>query len=288
MTSRFSLRPSSSQLGQAVEHNLTALFRAMTASLEGDLLETESLSMHHAFPSNPMFHGVWGANLEGDAVDGAIDRAIAWFKEREAPFFFWWVGPSSRPAELGKRLQARGLLSVGEQAYAASPTDAAAAAPCMTMDLEYVDEGVLQQTPAEFSMREASREADLHAFQRVFTEAYGTPEWAAQAWVDATLHAGFELSPWRIYVGWLGEQPVATTILFIGGNVASVYSVATIPAARKRGIGAAITLRPLLQARDQGLRHAVLFSTDVGVRVYERIGFQRTASSISRYLWRAP
>lgn len=75
-------------------------------------------------------------------------------------------------------------------------------------------------------------------------------------------------------------------MLFNGAGVVSVYAVATLPAVRGRGIGAAITLKPLLLARDQGYRHGILFSSEMGVPVYERIGFRLTDVRINRYLWR--
>jgi GNAT superfamily N-acetyltransferase len=75
-------------------------------------------------------------------------------------------------------------------------------------------------------------------------------------------------------------------MLFNGGGVASVYAVGAVPAARGKGIGAAITLRPLLEAREMGYRHAVLFSTEMGYRVYQRIGFRDCGVRINRYLWR--
>jgi GNAT superfamily N-acetyltransferase len=93
--------------------------------------------------------------------------------------------------------------------------------------------------------------------------------------------------PWTIYLGRLDGEPAACNILFNGGGVAGVYGVATVPSARNKGIGAAITLRPLLDAREVGYRYGVLFSSDMGVRVYERIGFRRTDARINRYLWRS-
>jgi ribosomal protein S18 acetylase RimI-like enzyme len=66
-----------------------------------------------------------------------------------------------------------------------------------------------------------------------------------------------------------------------------VYAVATLPSAQGKGIGAAITLSPLLEARDRdGYKYAVLFSTEMGVKVYQRIGFRVTDVRINRYLWR--
>jgi GNAT superfamily N-acetyltransferase len=63
--------------------------------------------------------------------------------------------------------------------------------------------------------------------------------------------------------------------------------VGTIPSARGLGIGAAITLKPLLDARAQGYRYGVLFATEMGQPVYERIGFRVVPGRINRYLWRS-
>ena len=47
------------QLGWAVESNLFALFRAMTALPNSQLEETAKLSRHLVSPTNPMYKGVW-------------------------------------------------------------------------------------------------------------------------------------------------------------------------------------------------------------------------------------
>ena len=106
--------------------------------------------------------------------------------------------------------------------------------------------------------------------------------------MESTLSFGFEHSPWTIYLGRLGGEAVASNILFNGGGVVGVYGVATVPKARRMGIGGAITLKPLLDARNSGYSYAVLFSTEMGIRVYERLGFQMTDVRLSRFLWRNP
>ena len=80
---------------------------------------------------------------------------------------------------------------------------------------------------------------------------------------------------------------MSTSVLFNGGGFASIYGVATVPEAQGRGLGAAITLKPLLMARDEGYRHATLFSTELGHPVYLRIGFRDAGARVNRYLWRA-
>jgi GNAT superfamily N-acetyltransferase len=281
--------PSTAELAAAVEENLFALFRAMAAALPGsEIEEGQKLSRHVTFPSNPMFKGVWRTRLAEAEADEAIDETIAWFKARQAPFIFWWTGPGTTPADLGDRLMARGLLSMEEQMQelAHGIKQTAAGAPGMVANLDDMNEAVLTQTPPGFVIEEIQTEASLYDFKQVFVESYEIPDWAGQAWVDASLKIGLGQTPWRMYLGRLNGQPVATNMLFNGGGVASVYAVATVPSARGRGIGGAITLKPLLEARAIGYRYAVLFSTEMGVHAYERIGFRLTHTRLNRYLWR--
>jgi ribosomal protein S18 acetylase RimI-like enzyme len=279
---------SDAELGAAVEENLFALFRAMATLPGSELAEGETLSRHLAFPSNPMFKGVWRTRLAPGEVDHAVDETIAWFAARGAPFFFWWTGPGTQPDDLGRRLSERGLISLEEQAHELAPgiRSSAVGAPGMAADLHHVNEAVLKQAPPGFTIEEVQDEAALYDFKHVFIQSYQIPEWAAQAWVDATLRLGIGRTPWKMFLGRLNGEPVATNMLFNGGGVASVYAVGTLPAARGQGIGAAITLQPLLAARDMGYRYAVLFATDMGFSVYQRIGFHDCGARINRYLWR--
>lgn len=277
------------QLGLAVFENLYDLFRSMVKGLDGEISENDTLSYHLTFPSNPMFKGVWGTQLSTDEADKTIEDTISWFKDRNAPFFFWWTGPNTTPNDLPQRLQAHGLLDMAEQqqelAHGIKQTELGA--PCMVADLAGMNESVLSQTPEGFVIKEIANESELLDFKNVFVETYEIPDWAGQAWVDATSKIGIGKTPWRMFVGYLDNKPVATNMLFNGGGVASVYAVATIPSARGKGIGGAITLKPLLEARDKdGYKYGVLFSTEMGVKVYERIGFRMTDVRINRYLWR--
>ncbi|MBI1880914.1 MAG: GNAT family N-acetyltransferase [Chloroflexi bacterium] len=282
--------PSNVELAAAVEENLFALFRVMATTLsDSELVEGEKLSYHLAFPSNPMFKGVWRTRLSAAEADDVIDETLAWFKARKAPFIFWWTGPGTTPHDLGERLMARGLLSMEGQMHelAAGIVQTELGAPGMAANLQDMNEAALTQVPPGFLIEEVQDEASLYDFKRVFIESYEIPEWAAQAWVDATLHIGIGRTPWKMYIGRLNGEPVATNMLFNGGGVASVYAVATAPAVRGQGIGGAITLKPLLEAQKMGYRYAVLFATEMGVHAYERIGFRHCGTRINRYLWRS-
>jgi GNAT superfamily N-acetyltransferase len=276
------------RLGAAVQDNLHALFRSMAAHLGGTLQETETIHYHLTAPSNPMFKGVWRTRMTEADADSVISETLAWFQSQGAPYLFWWTGMGDTPADIGQRLLDRGLQSYEAQMATFAPGIHAAdvGAPSMACDLHRVDETLLTKTPSGYRMDTARTLGDLLAFKEVFMASYGVPEWAAQAWVDATLETGIEDAPWTIFVGRQDGIPVAITILFKGAGVASVYGVGTIPSARGRGIGAAITLKPLLDARAQGYRYGVLFATEMGVSVYKRIGFRVVPGRINRFLWR--
>ncbi len=72
----------------------------------------------------------------------------------------------------------------------------------------------------------------------------------------------------------LDGRPVATSQLFVGADVAGIYNVTCLPEARGRGIGAAVTRVPLLEARRQGYYLSILQASDLGYPVYRRLGFQ--------------
>lgn len=281
---------SDEQLCMAVEENLFALFRAMSALPNSEIEEKARLSRHITSPTNPMYKGAWGTNLAPDEIDDAIDETIDWFKTRNAPYFFWWTGPGTIPANIGERLTSHGMIDmeVQTQELAGSIISTSAGAPGMIADLHRMNEAVLETIPAGFEMHDVQNETELQEFKQVLIDGYGIPVPMADGWVQSAHGFGLGNTPWRLVLGRLNGKPVATNILFNGAGVSGVYGIAVTPEARGKGVGAAITLQPLLDARNHdGYHHAVLFATEMGVPVYERIGFRLTEARINRYLWRS-
>jgi ribosomal protein S18 acetylase RimI-like enzyme len=81
-------------------------------------------------------------------------------------------------------------------------------------------------------------------------------------------------SAFHILVARLGGENVATAMAFDLGGDCGIYNVGTQAHARRRGLGTALTVAHLHDARDRGCRTASLQSTPMAERVYAGAGFR--------------
>jgi ribosomal protein S18 acetylase RimI-like enzyme len=203
------------------------------------------------------FNAVCRSRLPERGSAARIREAIAWFGERP---FSWWVGPGDAPADLGRRLSDAGLE--------ASETELAMAAPLAGLR----DAGPL---PGDFEIRRVASPGELSDFARIQAANWTPPDADVVRFYErAALLLLAPGSPIRLYVGFAGGEAVAASELTVGGGVAGLYGISTLEAHRRRGFGTAMTLRPLLDARDEGLETAILQASDAGAGVYRRIGFE--------------
>jgi ribosomal protein S18 acetylase RimI-like enzyme len=88
--------------------------------------------------------------------------------------------------------------------------------------------------------------------------------------------------PKQNFIGYLKGKPVASSTMVLGNGVVGVFNVATVPKARKKGIGTLMTLIPLQEARAMGYKVGILHSPNNGSSMTQRIGF-REYCKISAY-----
>lgn len=179
----------------------------------------------------------------------------------------WWTGPSTQPSDLGTNLSERGFhLTVN---------------PGMAVDLASLPGSYT--LPKGLLIRRVENEAELDIFSRVVSDVFGMPDFVKDAFFDFFHNLGFD-SPFLNYIGSIDNEFVATSSVLLGGGVAGIYNVATLESARRKGIGAAMTAVPLLEARSVGYRVGTLESSGSGFNVYRKLGFQEYCK-ISRYIW---
>ena len=248
----------------ALEANLVASWRLFSCLPGAELHDTADLLwVATDIPFAP-FNGVLRTCLPPQAVDGTITTTLQHFVRRQVPML-WLVTPSTHPPDLGQHLVAHGLVPVVDD-------------PGMALALHTLPTDL--PTPSGFTVTRVDDLASLRAWAS-FADQPGVAD-ALVAWGSATGFAA-ERELYH-YLGRLEGRPVATATLVLGGGVAGLYSVMTVPEVQRRGIGALMTVEPLRAAQDRGYRVGVLQASPMGLPLYRRLGFQEYCR-IAGYLW---
>ena len=201
-----------------------------------------------------------------------IDAAISQAKERKVPIA-WWVGPSNPIPDLAEGLENKGF------ALGAELTG-------MAVDLPALDEKA--SVPRGFSLSRVNDGDALATWCQIMTAVSGFPDFASSAWLEMYQDIEILDDPrWNLYLGDIDGTPAGTSALFLDQGVAGIQGVTTIPEYRGRGVGTAMTLSPLIDARRKGYAIGVLFSSEMAVGIYRRLGFKEYAKGYI-YLWQEP
>ena len=253
-------------LTAAFEKNLFSMFDLFKQWPQAELHDTPELMRSITNIPYPLFNSVVRTKIPSSTIEDVIDSTLAEYKSRNVPMM-WWTGPSTQPSDLGIILSERGFhKSVN---------------PGMAGDLASFPESYA--LPKDLQLKRVENEAELDIFCRVVSEVFGLPDFVADAFLDLFLNLGFD-SPFLNYIGSIDNEVVATSSVLLGGGVAGIYNVATLESARRKGIGAAMTAIPLLEARSVGYQVCTLESSESGFNVYRKLGFQEYCK-ISHYVW---
>lgn len=107
--------------------------------------------------------------------------------------------------------------------------------------------------------------------ERTLFDAYPIDE-MRDAPPAALLHPAVLDTAWRFFVGYDGDRPVATAGAYVTDAITMVEFVSARAETRGRGFGAAVTAAATFTAPD---RPALLIASDLGQRIYERLGYLR-------------
>jgi GNAT superfamily N-acetyltransferase len=192
--------------------------------------------------------------LFGMHVPDAGNRVLAItqrLRELECPGLFW-VGPCTTPANLGE------ILIQNDWVHLASP-------PAMVIDLESLE---IPQLLEGFQLCRVANEEELTVWHQAIAMGFGMSVEVAE------MFAWNPIDQIRFYTAFLNDDVVGTTALVLQNGVAGIYCLSTLPEFRARGIGSALTVLPLIEARNEGYRIGTLQSSKMGLPVYLRLGFQ--------------
>ncbi|MGE0555509.1 MAG: GNAT family N-acetyltransferase [Gemmatimonadales bacterium] len=203
------------------------------------------------------FNSVFRTRLTpATARDRALE-AIAWFEGRP---FSWWVAPGDSPADLGPMLESLGLVAAeGELAMA-----------CELADVRDAGDAL-----GELEVGRVRTPEELELYAALLAALWDPPDQGViRFYGEGRSHLLAERCPLRLYLGRWQGTPVATAELAVTESAVGLYNISTRSDHRGRGIGSAITLAPLLEAKAEGHGLAVLQAAPAGVAIYRRVGFR--------------
>jgi ribosomal protein S18 acetylase RimI-like enzyme len=217
------------------------------------------------------FNNVMATFIDAAAADRRIAAILGAFPDSSVPLT-WWAGPTTRPADLGTRLQRLGLARQEPQF-----------AMALDIDAGWPD-AVL---PTGATLETVDDDVGLDLLLRVMNVAYGWPDPSRTAMIRAMyladLRRPLDERRTRHYIVRVDGTAAATSSLFVGGGHAFVTNIGTHPDARGQGLGTAATVATLALARDLGRSRATLIASIDGRGVYRRLGF-RDAGVMERYV----
>ena len=129
-------------------------------------------------------------------------------------------------------------------------------------------------------IRRVTAAAGIDVHRRVVTTGFGSDPAVARGTACADL---LDRSGCVVYVGYANGDPVVSGLGWRTGRTIGVYSIATVPSARRRGYGAAMTARVVADGVADGCDVAALQASEMGRPIYERLGF-RTVVRYAAYV----
>lgn len=123
--------------------------------------------------------------------------------------------------------------------------------------------------PDSVDIREVTDEAGLLDYDRTVIRGFPLM-YPDGRYLPSVLQPSFVGGPWRFFVAYADGEPVSVASAFVTDGIQQVEWVATVPEARGKGIGEAVTWRATLA---EPALPATLIASDMGRPIYERMGF---------------
>lgn len=257
---------------EALEANLAEEMACFGRGLPGgEIYEDDELTWF--FTGQRSLNGVLHTRLATDEpayVQRKITETQNHFRERGVGMG-WSVGKTTFPANLDSYLEVQGFTYEGVETVG------------MAVDIAAVK--AEPRWPEGLAIAEIQNQETLKLLRLLEMKGFGATVEAAQNYYDVYVAVGFGPGRvWRHYLGWLNGEAVSMASLLFHAGVAGIYGIATRPEARQKGVGTAMTLHAINEARAQGYCIAILTPTEMSEHIYREMGF-REYTRIRHYQW---
>jgi GNAT superfamily N-acetyltransferase len=114
-----------------------------------------------------------------------------------------------------------------------------------------------------------TREPDARQFAAVIDEGF---EMGGEGFLQA-IEDRLEIPGAHLYLAQNEGEPAATAMIIDAHGDAGAYAIATVPAARGRGLATGLLRQALSDARERGCSTSTLQATKAGFPIYDRLGY---------------
>jgi GNAT superfamily N-acetyltransferase len=246
--------PSGMPIVDQMQENMVAYFRLFAGLPRMTCIDQDDLFWFVSARGEPGNYLLRARFPDGEAEE-RID-AILGEIGRHTGQLDWMVFPACRPADLGARLEARGMPGgLGGN----------------WMSTKLPVQPDLPPMPEAFRIEQVRTLEELEVWRQISSAGFGID---VQIHAEAYARHGFGPDAISLhYTGFLGDQPVTSATLLLAGGIAGIWDVSTPPELRGKGYGGAITLHLMHEAAARGYHQAWVWSSKMGRPVYERVGF---------------
>ncbi len=238
----------------AMDQNLFDVWRTMAGACQGSELAEDGELLFVSFGIPVVQLNAVFVTAKPVAPEAALERAREFFGGRGLPYLVRAPEGVARVLEPAARRAGMAELD-----------------PLPGMVLDPLP--AAPPVPAGLSIRPArAGEPTMADYQRVLSQGFEVPPGLAEIFAAGAAVSGGRIQP---LVGYVGEEAVACSAVFLTAGVAGLYNIATGPAQRRRGFGQALAWAAIEAGRRAGAGVAVLQSTPSGEPVYTQMGFRR-------------
>lgn len=207
--------------------------------------------------------------LPDNGADKLVKDTLSHFKSLNIKKLSWLAEEGVSAREIKKHLMANGLTF--RESFATE----------MAIDLDVLPENT--SMPDGLQIVLVDDEEALKKWIHVASTGFGVPNAYEGIWFDFFNYVACG-PPFYTYLALLNGKPVGTSQLFRSAGVAGIYNISCIPETRGMGIGTAVTLATLHEARKLGYHVGILQASQMGYKVYQRLGF-KDFGKLSVFLW---
>lgn len=248
-----------------IQENLMAYMR-LFAGLPGVMLydaELFWLVSNQPAPGNMILRTHFAASGVEEQIDATLEHIGQYSDQID-----WLIFPGDQPADLGKRLEARGMPGGSGGNWLWTDLTRPQAHPAMP------DHFRVEQVRTDQMLSEWIRvsEAGFGSRLALFSQAYARHGYGPDAF------------SWH-YIGYADDTPVTSGTLLNAGGCAAIYDVSTPPAFRHQGFGGAITHALMEQIQNLGYADTWIWSSQRAKSVYQKLGYIEIDFGLREHSW---